>query len=122
MKQRCRNTNNKNYRDYGGRGIKICDEWLHDFQTFYDWAMANGYHEGLSIDRVDVNGAYNPSNCRWISQKEQTNNMRKNVIFEHNGESHSMADWCRIYGIKYQTAQSRYHSGKTFEEIFNIKN
>lgn len=82
MKIRCYNPKAKDYKNYGGRGIKVCDEWLNDFKTFYDWAMANGYRDDLSIDRIDVNGNYEPSNCRWATAKEQANNRRKVRIGE----------------------------------------
>lgn len=84
MKQRCFNSNHKSFKYYGGRGITVCDEWKNDFQAFYDWAMANGYKEGLTIDRIDANGNYEPSNCEWVTQKQ--NNSHRRLGRNKNGQ------------------------------------
>lgn len=79
MKGRCYNPKSyKNYKHYGGRGIKVCDEWLNDFKSFYNWSITHGYRDDLTIDRIDVNGNYEPSNCRWITMQEQNRNKRSN--------------------------------------------
>lgn len=78
MKRRCDYEKNSNFKYYGGRGIAVCDEWQHDFASFRDWALSNGYKEDLSIDRIDVNGNYCPENCRWVSMAEQQRNKRNN--------------------------------------------
>ena len=79
MKSRCHNPNDTGFQYYGARGITVCDEWKNDFESFHDWAMSHGYSDELSIDRIDVNGNYEPSNCRWITMKEQQRNKRKAV-------------------------------------------
>lgn len=118
MKRRCYNPNVKFYHDYGGRGITVCDEWL-DYIPFKEWALANGYEEGLTIDRIDVNGNYCPENCRWVTQREQCNNTRKTRIVEYNGKKYTMREIADITGLKIRTIQGRYERGWTPEQIFS---
>ena len=111
MKKRCYNTKNVDYKNYGGRGITVCDEWM-DFQNFYEWAIANGYDETAprgqcTIDRIDVDGCYEPENCRWVDRYIQMNNKRNNRILTYNGESHTLAEWCEIVNIPYNCLKSR---------------
>lgn len=117
MKQRCSNLNNKDYPNYGGRGIKVCDEWRNSFESFYSWAMSNGYSEELSIDRIDVNGNYEPNNCRWANATMQQNNKRNNRILEYKGETHTIAEWSRILHISRDVINKRIAKGDSIEEI-----
>ena len=112
MRKRCYNRNYKHFKDYGGRGIKICEEWANDFQAFHDWAMSNGYADNLTIDRIDVNGDYCPENCRWITNEEQQNNRRTSRLLTYKGETHTMKDWARIAGLNYNTLRSRINAYK----------
>lgn len=109
MKGRCYNKNHIKYPNYGARGIKVCDEWIHDFMAFYNWAMNNGYNDTLTIDRMDVNGDYTPSNCRWANAKQQMRNTTRNVCYTINGETHCLSEWCEICNLNYQTVHSRIH-------------
>lgn len=106
MRSRCYNPKNKKYKDYGGRGILICEEWA-EFLNFKKWAESNGFYKNLTIDRIDNNGNYCPENCRWITQKEQTRNKRTNHLLTFNGETKTMAEWSEITGIKYHTLKNR---------------
>lgn len=107
MKQRCYNINASNYKNYGGRGIKICNEWLNNSQSFYDWAKNNGYQDNLSIDRIDVNGDYEPNNCRWATPSQQANNKRNSVFININGKTKTIAEWSRYFGITYSQCRKK---------------
>lgn len=105
-KERCYNPNVKNYKDYGGRGIKMCDEWKNNPDKFIEWSLKNGFDinsfgDDCTIDRIDVNGDYCPENCRWVSKQEQANNTRTNHYLTYNGETKTLAQWSRELGIKY---------------------
>lgn len=107
IKSRCLNKDDRAFKNYGGRGITMCKEWKNSFQTFYDWAMENGYESGLSIDRIDVNGNYCPENCRWATSQEQLNNTRRNHFVEYKGEKHTIAEWGRIVGLSRALIENR---------------
>lgn len=116
IKNRCYNEKVDNYKYYGGKGVKMCDEWKDSFEAFEKWAYENGYDETAgaqkcTIDRIDVLKDYEPSNCRWVNHVVQCNNQTSNVILELNGESHTMAEWARILGVKYTTLRGRIYRG-----------
>lgn len=125
MKQRCYDRSASNYGNYGGRGIKICDEWLNNKCKFFTWAYQNGYADDLSIDRIDVNGNYEPSNCRWVNSKVQSNNRRNSRLLTFRGKSLTMQEWSNITGVPYQTLYSRLRAGWSVKDILlksNISN
>ena len=119
MKSRCYDPKNNRYDRYGGRGIKICDEWLKDTESFCAWSLSNGYKEGLTIDRIDVNGNYEPSNCRWVSKLEQSLNTTRNVYITYNGQTKTLKEWSRQLGIKNTTLHNRIkYYGWSIEKAF----
>jgi hypothetical protein len=109
MKRRTTNPNNHNYAYYGGRGISVCADW-ESYEAFRDWAVVNGYQADLELDRIDNDGNYEPSNCRWVPRKKQANNMRKNRVITYNGETHSLSEWAEITGIKRATLSNRINT------------
>lgn len=111
MKRRTTDPKQENYKNYGGRGITVCDEWLDDFQSFYDWSMNNGYKEGLSIERVDTNGNYDPSNCRWIEPIDQYYNKRNTVLVEIDGIKKTYKEWTEQLGVNRWWIESRVRKG-----------
>ena len=116
MKARCYNTRRKDYCNYGGRGITMCEEWK-DFEVFKEWALKNGYKEKkvngkniLSLDRIDVDGNYCPENCRWATDKQQANNKRTTKRFYYNGQNLTAREWSDLLGINYVTLVGRLHN------------
>ncbi|MDT0753979.1 hypothetical protein [Mammaliicoccus sciuri] len=118
MKGRCYSIKTHAYHRYGGRGIKVCDEWLNDFTNFYNWSIQNGYKKGLTLDRVDNNGNYAPSNCRWATKEEQANNTSKNVNLVYKGEIKTASEWSRIFNVNPGYLHYRKKIGRTDEDIF----
>lgn len=118
MKGRCLNPNDTNYYRYGGRGIKIYPDWVHNYGEFRDWAFSNGYKKHLTIDRIDNNGNYEPNNCRWVTMKVQCNNRRSNLNVFWNGETHTLMEWSEIYSINYGTLRDRYCRGDVPPRLF----
>lgn len=117
MINRCYNKNDTRYQDWGGRGIKVCKEWLHDFQAFYNWSMNNGYQDSLTIDRIDNNKCYSSDNCRWVTNKTQSNNRRSNILLTYNGETKNIKQWSEELNNKYGTMIFRYHQGWDTKDI-----
>ena len=118
MKKRCYNKNCTAYKDYGNRGIRICDEWKNDFLTFYNWAIGHGYSDGLTIERIDVNGNYEPNNCKWIPKGEQNRNTTRNVYIEYNNKKQLISDWSRDLGIPSNTLCRRLKQYDNIEMVF----
>jgi hypothetical protein len=122
MKDRCYNEKTKAYKDYGGRGITVCDEWRNDFEAFLKWALDNGYRDDLTIDRIDVNGNYEPSNCRLVTMKEQANNRRSNNKILYDGKLFTLAEWSEIIGIPYHVLYDRLTVSKwSFEKAITTE-
>jgi len=119
MKRRCDNINCKDYKDYGGRGIKICNEWR-EYLSFKQWALDNGYTNDLSIERKNVNGNYEPDNCCWATQKEQQNNKRNNKSITYNGKTQNMCQWAEELGFNYSTVYARMSRGISFEDSISV--
>lgn len=118
MLYRCENPNDINYKNYGGRGISVCEEW-HDVKKFEEWVESSNYKIGLTIERKNVNGNYEPSNCTWATYQEQGNNRRNTIYITANGMTKTIREWSEITGIKRKTIEKRYYSGWSEEEIIN---
>lgn len=119
MLSRCYNKNNPRYKDYGARGITVCSVWRFDNKTFYEWAIKNGYREGLTLDRIDNNKEYSPENCAWVTNKENCNHNRRTHFLTYKGKTQSLRKWSEEIGINYSTLRNRVNRSKmTVEEAF----
>lgn len=126
IKRRCYTKTNPSYKYYGGCGVEMCEEWHKSFLAFYEWSIKNGYDENApkgkcTIDRIDVNGNYEPSNCRWVSMKEQNLNRKANRIIEYNGKELTLKEWSGILGFNYSTLLYRFRRGWSVEKAFKEK-
>lgn len=117
MMSRCYREADASYKYYGGRGIKVCDEWQ-DIQNFEKWVDEHPYFDGATLDRIDSNADYSPNNCRWATKKAQANNRRNSVIVEWRGESHTISEWATIMGINRSTLNNRYWRGDRGDRLF----
>lgn len=116
MKKRCRNSNDKRWNSYGGRGIRVCDRWefFENFIADMGWRPEKGY----SLDRIDNDGDYTPENCRWATIYEQNNNRTNNIRIEHEGRTLTLTQWANLYGVHPVTAKCRLQRGLAFTEAF----
>lgn len=119
MLDRCNNKNNKHFDRYGGRGIAVCPEW-HDYKNFHEWAMSNGYAEGLTIDRANNNNGYSPDNCRWVKQSDQPRNTCRVKRFFIDQRSLTIREIAQKIGVKKDTIRGRLRRGLTIEEAIAI--
>lgn len=125
MKGRCYNKNNQDYAGYGGRGVRVCDEWLADFMSFYVWCLANGWQKGLQIDK-DVKAKemgieallYSPEMCMVVTPVQNSNSRRSSRFIEYDGRNQTLALWAREVGVKSFTIASRLKRGLSVAEAF----
>lgn len=117
MFQRTTNRKHKEYKNYGARGVHVCDEWK-DFSKFAEWSFNNGYEDSLSIDRINFNGDYCPSNCRWATMKQQQRNRRNNRVIEYNGERRCLSEWAELLGFTHKELSYRLGKGWPLDRAF----
>ena len=121
IKERCYQPKCPKYKNYGGRGIIMCDNWRNNFKAFYEWSLANGYADNLTIDRINNNGNYEPSNCRWVSQTEQQNNRNNNRIIIYEGHRYTAAQLAKKYKIPYKLFMGRLYNNWSVEQAIKGK-
>ena len=110
MKRRCYSKKCYEYHAYGGKGVRVCAQWIHDFLAFYQWAISNGYNDSLTLDRIDVNGNYSPTNCRWVTAAQQALNRTDNHLITAFGRTQTIKEWSNESGIKYDTIERRINA------------
>lgn len=120
IKARCYCSTNKSYKNYGYRGISMCNEWKCDFSLFRDWALSSGYKKGLTIDRINNDGNYEPTNCRWVNRNVQNNNKRNNIRVTEGGETKNLKQWCSLLGLNYSTIKARVQRGANPREALGF--
>ena len=124
IKTRCYNEKSPNYSNYGGKGIKMCNEWEYSFTSFKTWSFANGYNDNLTIDRIDNNKGYFPENCRWVDKFVQANNKNNNIYYQFHGIKHTIGEWSRIIPINKKAVYRRLEKGNDvidlFEKAYNM--
>lgn len=128
MRQRCYNPNDQAYHNYGAKGVEVCDEWFR-FDNFLEWALTNGYKDGLTLDRIYADKDYQPDNCRWVTKKENTSyaqkgnsHDRKSPVVEFRGRKQTVAEWARELGITTTALRYRLRSSHwTLEEALTTK-
>lgn len=120
IKQRCFYSKSISFQNYGGRGITMFEDWINDFQAFYNYVskLPHFGEEGYTLDRIDNNGNYEPNNIRWVTKKEQANNTRRNIIIEYQGKKMSLKEAANLSGIDYTALFERYKKGDTGERLF----
>lgn len=118
MRKRCYLPTTTRYECYGGRGIKVCEEWRNSFMAFHNWAIFNGYEKHLTIDRIDNDGDYTPDNCRWATRKEQMNNTSDNVRIEIDGEIYDAEGAANVVGLPPQILEGRWARGQRGADLF----
>lgn len=121
IKTRCYNVNDLHYSRWGGKGVVMCEEWKNSFLSFYEWAINNGYREDLTIDRIDNDGNYEPSNCRWVTIEEQNRNKKRVRYITYNGKTQTIGQWTKELGLGKETIRERLKRGWTEAEAINGK-
>ena len=116
IRQRCYDPNSISYKNYGAKGITVCDEWLSNPSSFEQWALANGYEDGLSIDRIDNLVGYSPSNCRWVTKTVQNRNRSSVYLATIDGRTMTVTEWCHELGLLPSTIHTRIRKGMSPED------